>query len=123
MYVITEKSKDPEPLIVLPGGEMQWDESQETMREWLAPQNLRAAMGDHLDQLAEKNDTMRQIIAEKDVGKPGHYWERDIMIEGEMPLAVFMLTHLEFKGDPDWYKDDGKFQEFMKRNPIYSYLR
>lgn len=89
--------------------------------EQMDPHMLRGAVDD-LEQIVAKNDIMRQRIAEKDVGKPGHYFGRDMMIEGNMPMAAFMLAPYEFGGDQNWWRDDTKFQAYMKRHPAYSYL-
>ena len=91
------------------------------MSEMLEPRNLRGTIDDLEDIIAD-NEIYRAIMDEKAVGKPGHYYGKDMVIEGAMPMAAFMLTPLEFGGDQDWWKDDRKFQDYMKRNPAYSWL-
>lgn len=88
----------------------------------LEARNLRGQVDD-LDQIIDRNLFYKQAIDEKDSGKPGHYYGRDAMIEGSMPMAAFLLVPHEFGGDTEWYKDDKKFQDYMKRNPIYNWLR
>ncbi len=90
--------------------------------ETLEARNLRGAIDD-LGLIVDNNLKMKQLIEEKDAGKPGHYYGRDMMIEGSMPMAAFLMAKFEYGGDDDWYKDDRKFQDYMKRNPIYNWLR
>lgn len=89
--------------------------------EALAPENLRGTIDD-LPQIMRNNEVYREVMDAKDAGRPGHYWGRDMVIEGAMPMAAFLMTKHEFGGDEDWYRDDRKFQDFMKRNPGYSWL-
>lgn len=114
MYVVIKEPEAPQ-LIVEPNAPKEFNVSQAEMREWLDPSNLREALPG-LDASIERNRLMKKIVAEKDSGKPGHYYGRDIMIEGEVPLAVFLAAALEFDGDPDWFKDDKKFQDYMSRH-------
>lgn len=90
--------------------------------EWTSAQNLRGLVAD-LDAIIETNKRAKQVMEEKDSGRPGHYYGRDIVIEGEMPVAVFHAAALEFDGDADWWKDDTKFQSFMVRHPEYNWLK
>jgi hypothetical protein len=89
--------------------------------EWTEARHLRGIVDD-LEPLIEKVEVTKGFILDKDSGRPGHYWGRDIMIEGQLPAAAFHLAALEFGGDPDWYQDDAKFQAYMKRHPEYSYF-
>jgi len=89
--------------------------------EWSEERHLRGTIDD-LGQIIKNNEVYRDYIASKDTGKPGHYYGRDVMLEGSMPAAAFILAEQEFGGDPDWFKDDRKFQDFMKRHPAYNWL-
>jgi hypothetical protein len=94
---------------------------QKVTAEVSEPQTLRHIVDD-ITPILERNQVTKEFIAEKDSGRPGHYWKRDIMLEGCMPAAAFHMAALEFDGDPDWYTDDKKFQDYMKRHPRYSYF-
>jgi hypothetical protein len=89
--------------------------------EWTAPGELEGLIDDLEPQL-ERNMLARKIMAEKDSGRPGHYYGRSMVIEGEIPAAAFAVAAAEFGGDPDWWKDDAKFQDYLKRHPDYSWL-
>jgi hypothetical protein len=89
--------------------------------EWTEARNLRGTISD-LETIIENNEIYRRFLAEKDSGRPGHYYGRDVVLEGSMPMAGFLVAALEFGGDEDWYKDDAKFQDFMKRHPEYDWL-
>ena len=89
--------------------------------EALEARNLRGLVDD-VEAIVEGNQKLKQVIEEKDRGKPGHYYGRDMMLEARMPMVSFLLVPYEFGGDKDWFKDDRKFQEYMKRNPEYSLL-
>ncbi len=89
--------------------------------EWSDPSQLRGLISD-LDPIMQKNELARQIMADKDSGRPGHYYGRNMVIEGEVPAAAFAIAAEEFGGDPDWWKDDDKFQAYMRRHPGYSWL-
>lgn len=89
--------------------------------EMLAPENLVGVIDD-LPQIMRNNQVYREVMDAKKVGRPGHYYGRDAVIEGAMPIAAFIMAEHEFGGDPHWYQDDKKFQDFMKRNPGYSWL-
>jgi hypothetical protein len=84
-------------------------------------ENLRGVV-DNIDTIVESNKICREIVKQRDRGKPGHYWGRDIMLEGAIPEVVFYLTPAEYDNDPTWWKDDKKFQDFMRRHPEYSWL-
>ena len=109
------------PSELLEEGQYSFDSSEE-VREALEPRNLRGVVDD-IDQIMEQNQQYKERMEALDSGRPGHYWGKDIVIEAAMPLASFLVTHLEYDGDPDWYQDDRKFQDFLKRNPGYSWLR
>jgi len=108
-------------IVVMPQTDVFSFDSQEEARELLEPQNLRGAV-ESMDRLMEQNKLHQEIVETVDSGKPGHYWGRDIMLEGAMPFAHFMVAALEYGGDPNWFKDDKNFQDFLKRNPGYSWL-
>lgn len=120
MYVITKRHEIID-LDAYPNEQHLVFNNQEQVHEMLEPTNLRGFIGD-IGQIAEQNARMKQIIEEKDAGQPGHYYGRDVMLEGAMPIAHFMLAPMEYGGDTDWYKDDRKFQDFMKRRPVYNWL-
>ena len=84
--------------------------------------NLRGYIDD-LEPIIEQNARAKRIMEDKDRGRPGHYWGRDLVIEGSVPMAAFHLAPFEFDGDPDWWKDDARFQEYMKRHPSYNWLK
>lgn len=77
---------------------------------------------DDLEPIIENNDRYRDIMAVKDSGRPGHYYGRDVVLEGSMPMSLFLLACQEFGGDEKWFEDDRKFQAFMKRHPEYDWL-
>jgi hypothetical protein len=117
MFVITRKD-DPIELTAMPVERtLTFSGSQESVREMLDPRGLPG-----IEQVVQQNLVMKQIIEEVDSGKPGHYHGRDIMLEGAMPAAHFFLAPLEYGGDTDWWRDDAKFQDMMKRNSIYNWL-
>lgn len=89
--------------------------------EWSEVQNLRGFIDD-LDPIVRHNQVYRKYLAERDSGRPGHYYGRDVVIEGAMPAAAFFLAPLEFGGDEDWFKDDAKFQSYMARHPNYDWF-
>src|SRR3972149_1034909 len=88
----------------------------------MSPQTLRGFVSD-VDRIMEKNQSAKQIMEEKDSGRPGHYYGRDVVLEGAVPLAVHLMAAREFGDDISWFQDDRKFQDFMVRHPEYSYLR
>lgn len=89
--------------------------------EWSEARNFRGIIDD-LDAIVEQNKAYRRVMAEQAVGRPGHYYGRDVVIEGALPAAMFVAAAAEYGGDPDWYTDDAKFQDYMKRHPEYSWL-
>ena len=93
----------------------------EKIAEWSQADALHPFIDD-MDEQMERNALARKIMAEKDSGRPGHYYGRSIVIEGEIPAAAFAVAPAEFGGDPDWWKSDTKFQAFMKKHPEYSWL-
>ena len=93
----------------------------ERIAEWSQAEALRPFISD-LDPILERNAMGRRIMAEKAVGRPGHYYGRSIVIEGEIPAAAFAVAAAEFDNDPDWWKSDTKFQAYLKRHPEYSWL-
>jgi hypothetical protein len=86
----------------------------------MEPHNLRGVVDD-LDQIMEQNKTYKKIMAEKAVGRPGHYYGRDVIIEGAMPMAAFIAAPAQFGGDQNWWKNDRTFQGYMKTHPGYSW--
>jgi hypothetical protein len=118
MYIV---GKHPEPLVhdvdLMP--EIKMD--SQIAREMLEPGNLRGIVD--IEHTAEENQTYKRHLDDKDSGKPGHYWNRDIMIEGQMPVAAFLMTPLEYGDNELWYKDDKQFDDFMSRRPIYDWRK
>lgn len=96
-------------------------ENDRAASEVLEPRNMRGVIGD-LEAIIEFNAKARDIMTEKDRGRPGHYYGRDIVIEGSVPVALHHAAAIEYGGDPDWWKDDRLFADFMKRNPMFSWL-
>lgn len=101
MYVITKGEK---PFDALMDGELTRND----------PDTRAIAVG---------NQLAKQIMEEKDSGRPGHYYGRDIVIEGQMPASLFLMAAREFEDDPTWYTDDKKFQDFMARHPKWNWLK
>ena len=93
----------------------------EKIAQWMNDADMRQLIPDMV-QIEEKNAAAREIMTQKDSGRPGHYYGRSAVIEGEMPVAMFHAAALEYGGDPDWWKDDKKFQDYMKRHPSFSWL-
>lgn len=77
---------------------------------------------DDIEPIMERNKMAKAIMEEKDRGRPGHYYGRDVVIEASVPLAVGLMAAREFGDDPLWYRDDNKFQDFMRRHSEYSWL-
>src|SRR6266446_486732 len=117
MYVKTGKYDDPIQVHVAEMPEVKMD-SQDA-REVLAPENLRGIVDD-IEDIAEMNQRWKRIAEENDSGRPGHYWGKDVMLEGQMPMAAFLLAPLEYGDNVDWWRDDKLFNDFMNRNPIYN---
>jgi hypothetical protein len=92
------------------------------LAEWMEPQNLRGTIGD-VEKIVENNKVYKRRTAEMAVGRPGHYFGRDVVLEGAMPIAAFIAAPAQFGGDQDWWKDDATFQEYMKRHPAYNWLK
>jgi hypothetical protein len=90
--------------------------------EWLEPQNLQGGPLKDLDIIMKQNEVYRQVMARKDSGRPGHYYGRDVVIEGAVPIAAFLAAAIAYGGDQKWWRDDKKFQDFMKSHPGYSWL-
>jgi hypothetical protein len=90
--------------------------------EALESRNLREQIPD-IDKVIEQNQRAKRIIFEQNVGRPGPYYGRDVVIEGAVPVAKFYAAQLEFGGDIDWWKDDRKFQAYMRRNPECNWLK
>ena len=118
MYITTKK---PEPLEMVVEQSPEIKMTSQMAREVLEPGNLRGVL--NIEQTAEENKVYKRHLDDKDAGKPGHYWGRDIMIEGAMPMAAFLMTPLEYGDDQDWFKDDKKFEDFMRRRPIYDWRK
>lgn len=91
------------------------------LAEWSEARHIRGFIDD-LEPIIENNARYRDIMSIKDAGRPGHYYGRDVVLEGAMPISMFLLASQEFGGDDDWFKDDAKFQSFMQRHPEYSWL-
>jgi hypothetical protein len=119
VYITTKKSSEPLEINVDQMPEIKM--ASQDAREVLEPGNLRGLL--NIEHTAEENQTYKRHLDAKDSGKPGHYWGRDIMIEGQMPMAAFLMTPLEYGDDTDWFKDDKKFEDFMKRRPIYDWRK
>ena len=77
---------------------------------------------DDVDIIVEQNKLYKQVMAEKAIGRPGHYYGRDIVLEGSLPIAAFIAAAQEFDGDAEWWRDDAKFQKYMKTHSEYSWL-
>jgi len=121
MYVVTRKFPDECPVITVePMPEIIVD--SQMAREALEARNLRGAISD-IEGTVEENKVWQQIIEDRDSGKPGHYYNRDCMLEGQMPMAAFLLTPLEYGDNPDWWRDDKTFQGYMSRHPEYNWLK
>lgn len=90
--------------------------------EWLETRNMRGIIDD-VERIVENNEIYKKVMYEKDIGRPGHYWGRDVVIEGAMPMAMFIAASQEFGADPDWWQDDRKFQDYMKRHPEFNWLK
>lgn len=82
--------------------------------------HLRGVIDD-IDLIVAQNAVYRKVMAEKAAGRPGHYYGRDIVMEGAIPMGAFIVAAQEFDSDPDWWKEDSKFQAYMKRHPEYSW--
>jgi monomeric isocitrate dehydrogenase len=95
--------------------------SDSTLAEWMNDADMREVLPD-MAAIEAQNAVYRDIMVEKDRGRPGHYFGRDVVIEAQMPAAMLHAAALEFGGDPDWWKDDAKFQDYMKRHPSFSLL-
>lgn len=94
-------------------------QSDATLAGWMNDADMREVLPD-MTAIEEENARYRKIMAAKAVGRPGHYYGRDIVIEAQMPVAMMHAAALEFGGDPDWWKDDRKFQDYLKRHPSFS---
>jgi hypothetical protein len=88
----------------------------------LASENFIGVIDD-IERIAENNRIYKRVMAEKKVGRPGHYYGRDIVIEGSMPVALFIAAAQEFGADPDWWKDDRKFDDYMTRHPEWDWRK
>jgi hypothetical protein len=119
MYVV--KKYPDEPLMFDAGQMPEIKMDSQVAREMLEPGNLRGVLD--IEHTAEENQTYKRHLDAKDSGKPGHYWGRDIMIEGQMPMAAFLMVPLEYGDDQYWFKDDRLFEDFMKRRPIYDWRK
>lgn len=97
------------------------EKHRDKIAEWSQPENLRGFIS-NLDAQMDRNSIARKIMAEKDSGRPGHYYGRNIVIEGEIPAAAFAVAPNEFDGDTEWWKDNIKFEAYMRRHPSYSWL-
>ncbi len=81
---------------------------------------LGGAISD-LNQIISNNEIYRDVLASKNSGRPGFYYGRDVVIEGSMPMTIFLLGCEEYGGDDEWYRDDKKFNDFMKRHPRWDW--
>lgn len=89
--------------------------------EMTEARHLRGVIDD-VEQIAERNARVRKALAEKDSGRPGHYYGKDIVLEGSIPMAAFVVAAQEFDGDPEWWRDDAKFQKYMQNHPEWNWL-
>ena len=74
-----------------------------------------------LQPILDNNAIYRDVLASKNSGRPGFYYGRDVVIEGSLPTSLFILAAEEFGGDDEWYRDDKKFDSFMKRHPEWDW--
>lgn len=119
MYIITEHKRDPATI-----GHTMWKPglSTEKARELGRSENFVGVIDD-LETIVEHNQIYKQVMREKNVGKPGYYWGRDVVIEGSMPMALFVAAAQEFDQDPDWFMSDAKFDSYMSRHPEFDWRR
>lgn len=118
MYILTSHANDPDQEHV------QWSPGLSTTsaREMLDGSDIRHVINDY-DQIARNNQVYKQVMAEKAIGRPGHYYGRDVVLEGSMPVALFIAAAQEFGADPDWWKDDKKFDNYMLRHPEWDWRK
>ena len=84
--------------------------------------NLRGIV-DNIEQTVERNKAAQEFMETGNAGRPGHYYGRDVVIEGAVPEVAFYTAPNEFAGDIDWFKDDRKFQQYMRDHPEYNWLK
>lgn len=90
--------------------------------EWQESDEFVQAVSDYLPIVAQ-NQVYKRIMAEKKVGRPGHYYGRDMIIEGAMPLAKFAMVPQEYGGNMDWWRDDKLFDDYMSRNKQWDWRK